>query len=167
MKESPVDFCPVPREQQPIYEYEILKDSWFFCWATLKLNSYHRKLAWCAFWGWLVAAPIAATSYVPYRYPLKFACSSIFGAILLITLILTRMYLGWAYIRSRLKQDRIFYEESGWYDGQTWIKPDAMLARDRLIVSYQIEPIMLRIRITFLLLIVISILSSLTWLILE
>ncbi|WP_036478016.1 CGLD27 family protein [Myxosarcina sp. GI1] len=164
MKESTVDLCPVPQEQQPIHEYEALKDTWFFCWATLKLKQYYSKLAWCGFWGWLIAAPIASASFTPYRYPLKFAFSSIFGAILLVALISIRMYLGWSYVRNRLRKDRIFYEESGWYDGQTWLKPNAMIARDRLIVSYQIEPIMQRIRITFWGLVTLAVVSGLFWL---
>ena len=30
------------------------------------------------------------------------------------------------------------YEESGWYDGQIWIKPPEILLQDRLIGTYEI-----------------------------
>ncbi|MEO1210937.1 MAG: CGLD27 family protein, partial [Cyanobacteria bacterium J06638_20] len=47
------------------------------------------------------------------------------------------------------KQETIFYEESGWYDGQTWTKPEEVLQRDRLIVTYQIQPILQRLLRTY------------------
>jgi hypothetical protein len=43
----------------------------------------------------------------------------------------------------------IFYEESGWYDGQTWTKPAEVLQRDRLIVTYEIQPLLVRLKRTF------------------
>jgi len=52
-------------------------------------------------------------------------------------------------VSSRLMDAKVFYEESGWYDGQTWVKPAEVLARDRLVVSYQIQPILKRMQITF------------------
>ncbi len=166
MKESIVDFCPVPREQQPIHEYEQLKDSWLFQWGTLELVTYIRKIAWVGFWGWIIAAPIATASFAPTRYPLKFSISSVLGACFLVSLVLLRIYLGWSYVGDRLKKDRISYEESGWYDGQTWLKPTNMLARDRLVFSYQIEPILHRLQKTFWLLAGLGVLGGLTWLLL-
>lgn len=166
MRESAIDFCPVPREQQPINEYEQLKDSWFFRWATLEADSYGRKLAWVGLWGWLIAAPIAAASFSPSKFLLKFILCSSVGATFIVTLVLLRLYLGWSYIRDRLNSDKIFYEESGWYDGQTWLKPNTMLKRDRLVVSYQIKPILVRLQKTFLLLLLLGLISGLMWFIL-
>lgn len=166
MRESAVDFCPVPREQQPINEYEQLKDSWFFRWATLEADIYGRKLAWVGLWGWLIAAPIAAASFSPSKFLLKFILSSSIGATFIVTLVLLRLYLGWSYICDRLHSDKIFYEESGWYDGQTWLKPSTMLKRDRLVVSYQIKPILVRLQKTFLLLLMVGVISGLMWFIL-
>lgn len=166
MKKFAVDFCPVPREQQPIHEYEQLKDSWLFCWATLELANYVKKIAWVGLWGLAIAAPIAAASFSPESSPLKFAIASLAGACLLIALVWLRIYLGWSYIHDRLNSDRIFYEESGWYDGQTWLKPASMLNRDRLIVNYQIKPILLRLQRTFLGLVGLGIIGGLIWLIL-
>jgi hypothetical protein len=166
MRESAVDFCPVPREQQPINEYEQLKDSWFFRWATLEAESYGRKLAWVGLWGWLIAAPIAAASFSPGKFFLRFILCSSVGATFIVTLVLLRLYLGWSYIRDRLNRDKIFYEESGWYDGQTWLKPSTMLKRDRLVVSYQIKPILVRLHKTLLILLILGLISGLIWFIL-
>ena len=44
MQESSPTYCPVPLEQQPVNEYEILKESWLCCWATLDFWLYVRKL---------------------------------------------------------------------------------------------------------------------------
>jgi membrane protein implicated in regulation of membrane protease activity len=167
MKESVVDFCPVPREQQPIHEYEELKDSWFFGWATLEFIGYQKKILWVFFWCWSIAAPIVTASFHPTKFPLKFLICSTLGACFLAILVVLRLYLGWSYVRDRLKKDRIFYEESGWYDGQTWLKPRAMVDRDRLVVNYQIKPILERLRNTCLFLAVLGIFNGLIWLFLR
>jgi len=164
MKKTTVSFCPVPQEQRPINEYEELKESWFFSWGTLPLISYIRKLVWVGFWGWLVAAPIAAASFPPAKYLIQFILASMAGAELLVALFLLRLYLGWSYVHDRLQKDRVFYEESGWYDGQTWLKPKTMLDRDRLIVFYQIKPILGRIKKTFLSLAGLTAIGSFMWL---
>ena len=165
MNKSTVNFCPVPREQQPIHEYEQLKDSWLFDWGTLAIGKYSRKIAWVAFWSLVLVAPLAMSIFTPTQETLKFVLSCVIGVGLLTGLFLSRIYLGWQYVKNRLKSDRIFYEESGWYDGQTWMKPTAMLNRDRLVVTYDIEPILTRLRKTFGLLAGIIGLSSLIWLI--
>ncbi len=164
MREKTVSFCPVPQEQQPINEYDNLKDSWFFRWGNLPLSSYIRKLAWVGFWSLLIASPIAAASFPPGKYLVRFILASMAGSELLVVLFLLRLYLGWSYIHDRLYKDRIFYEESGWYDGQTWLKPKTMLERDRLIVSYQVNPILVRLQKTFLSFAGLTVVGSLIWL---
>ncbi|PSF38196.1 DUF1230 domain-containing protein [Aphanothece hegewaldii CCALA 016] len=150
MRESSLDFCPVPTEQQPVNEYEALKESWFFRWGLLELIPYCKKLAWVAFWGLCLIAPIAAASFPPQKALLKFLLSSILGISIFTGLILSRLYLGWLYVCDRLQSDKVFYEESGWYDGQTWTKTSEILARDRLIVTYSIRPILNRLQRTAL-----------------
>jgi hypothetical protein len=44
----------------------------------------------------------------------------------------------------------VVYEESGWYDGQTWTKTAEILARDRLLAIHEVQPVMRRIKLTFL-----------------
>jgi hypothetical protein len=41
-------------------------------------------------------------------------------------------------------------QETGWYDGQTFVKPPEVLARDRLLGAYEVNPIMSRLRKTML-----------------
>lgn len=161
--ESSVSICPVPAEQQPINEYQELQESWFFSWVTLDQRSYIMKLAWVWGWSWLVAGPVAAASFVPKKYLVQFMLCGGAGASVFLALTLLRLYLGWSYVRDRLLRETIFYEESGWYDGQTWTKPPEILMRDRLIVSYQIQPILQRLKRTFTILVLFFISGSLIW----
>jgi hypothetical protein len=145
MMESSVSVCPVPAEQQPINQYQELYDSWFFRWVTLDQKGYIMKLAWVWGWSWLVAGPLAAASFAPKKYFIHFFLCGTAGAGVFVALTLLRLYLGWSYVRDRLLRETIFYEESGWYDGQTWTKPPEVLTRDRLIVSYQVQPFRVKI----------------------
>ncbi|HEY9600086.1 MAG TPA: CGLD27 family protein [Allocoleopsis sp.] len=163
MMESSVSICPVPLEQQPINEYQELKESWLFRWGTLDLRDYIIKLAWVWGWSWLVAGPVAAASFSPNKHLVQFLLCGGAGASVFLTLMLLRLYLGWSYVRDRLLRETIFYEESGWYDGQTWTKPPEILTRDRLIVSYQVQPILLRLKRTFGILALFFVGGSLIW----
>ena len=164
MNRSTINFCPVPLEQQPINEYEKLKESWLFDWGTLAVNEYSRKIAWVGFWSAVIAIPLAMSVFVPQHDWFHCVLSSLVGIALFTAIFISRIYLGWQYIKDRLKSDRIFYEESGWYDGQTWLKPTAMLNRDRLVASYEIEPILNRFHRTYGVLAAVVVLSSLVWL---
>jgi hypothetical protein len=161
---SSVDFCPVPEEQQPVNEYEQLKDSWFFRWATLDRTAYVQKLVWLWIWAWVIVGPITAASFPVKKALLPFLLSSVFGVTVAVSLVWVRLYLGWCYVHDRLRDEKIFYEESGWYDGQIWTKTPAVLTRDRLIVSYQIEPILTRLQKTALILGLIILSSGIFWL---
>lgn len=141
--------CPVPLEQRPVQEYEDLKQSWFFGWACAQWFRFLRPIV--IIWGlsWLFSGPIAAASFPIHKYPLQFSLSAAGGALVIPVLLLIRLYLGWRYVRDRLTNDIVIYEESGWYDGQTWQKPDEVAQRDRLIATYQVTPILVRLRKVF------------------
>jgi hypothetical protein len=156
-------FCPVPKEQQPINEYQELQTSWFFGWGKLDLSKYAVKLLWIAIWSQFIVAPLAAASFEVDRYPVQFLLLTIGGSIICVSLVLIRLYLGWIYIKNRLQSETIFYEESGWYDGQTWRKTPEILTRDRLLVSYEIQPILKRIQLTFATLLGMIAVESIAW----
>ncbi|NET52252.1 MAG: CGLD27 family protein [Merismopedia sp. SIO2A8] len=138
--------CPVPLEQQPVQEYQELKQSWFYGWALVSGFKFLKPLI--IVWGlsWLISAPIATASFPMAKEPLHFGLSAGAGAFVIPMLLLVRLYFGWTYIRDRLMQDTIVYEESGWYDGQTWKKTEEVLQRDRLIASYDVMPMLARLR---------------------
>jgi hypothetical protein len=148
MPDSESTLCPVPQEQRPINEYEALKSAWILGWAALPLDRYGRKLGIFSFGAALLASPIAAASFPPAKYPLSFSLATLLGLGVALGLLVLRIFLGWFYIADRLRSERVTYEESGWYDGQTWPKPPEALARDRLIVQYQVNPILRRLRAT-------------------
>lgn len=149
MIKSSVSNCPVPAEQQPLNEYEELKSAWLFRDSTSSWREYITTMGWIWGWSWLVAGPVAAASFHPHKHVAQFILCGAAGASVGVVLALVRLYLGWSYVGSRLKSPIIFYEESGWYDGQTWMKPMEVLTRDRLVVSYEIKPIIGRLQITF------------------
>ena len=158
-----VSVCPVPSEQQPLNEYEELKASWFFRTSTLELRQYISKILWI--WGtsWFIAGPVSAASFAPYKHTAQFFLCGAATASLGVFLVVVRLYLGWSYIYTRLSSPTIFYEESGWYDGQTWKKPLEVLTRDRLIVAYQIQPILRRLQRTFAVLALLLLTVGLVW----
>jgi hypothetical protein len=163
MIKSSVSNCPVPTEQQPLNEYEELKSSWLFRDCTLSWRDYITKIALIWGFSWFVAGPVAAASFPPHKQTAQFILSSCAGASVALVLVLVRLCLGWSYIRDRLISPIIFYEESGWYDGQTWTKPQEVVTRDRLIVSYSIQPIIKRLQITFAGLAVLFVAGTIVW----
>lgn len=93
---------------------------------------------------------MAAASFSLEKYAVKFTLSAAAGAALIPVLALIQLYSGWIYVYNRLNEPMIPYEESGWYDGQLWQKPDQELQRDRLIVAYQLKPLLSRLQKTLL-----------------
>ena len=73
-------------------------------------------------------------------------------------------YLGWICVSDRLQWGKLFYDESDLYNGQISTKAAAILTRDRLIVSYQIQPMLQRLQKTALILGAIVAISGLFWL---
>ncbi|MEO0683963.1 MAG: CGLD27 family protein [Cyanobacteria bacterium J06649_11] len=158
-----VSSCPVPTEQQPLNEYEELKNSWLFRDCSLSIRFYLTRIAWV--WGlsWIIAGPVAYSSFPPHKYAIQFVLCGGAGASIGVVLLILRLYLGWSYVRDRLASPVIFYEESGWYDGQNWMKPQQVLDRDQLVVSYEIKPIMQRLQITGLCLVLLFVAGIVTW----
>ncbi|XP_057960537.1 protein CONSERVED IN THE GREEN LINEAGE AND DIATOMS 27, chloroplastic isoform X2 [Malania oleifera] len=106
----------VPFEQRPVNEYSSLRNGPLYSWGELTPGNFFLRLGGL----WLTAftvlgVPIAAASFNPS--------------------------MGWSYVGDRLLSAVIPYEESGWYDGQMWVKPPKVLARDRLLGSYKVKPV--------------------------
>jgi hypothetical protein len=155
--------CPVPEEQRPVNEYVALKESFFFRWATLDRFAYAKTLVliWLAWW--IVTGPIAAVSFSPSRHLGQFLCLGGMGATVGLALPLLRLLLGWIYIKDRLQSSTVLYEETGWYDGQRWTKPETDLIKERLLVTYEVQPILNKIRNTVIALASLLILQLALW----
>ncbi|KAF9615101.1 hypothetical protein IFM89_021672 [Coptis chinensis] len=143
--------CPVPFDQQPINEYQSLSSSFPFSWAvTDDLVEYSiRLIATGASFAFFIGLPVAWFGVVnPESQPLKCGIGALSSGLFVVTLAVLRMYLGWAYVGNRLLSATVEYEETGWYDGQVWIKSAQVLARDRLLGSYSVKPVLSRLKLT-------------------
>ncbi|KAG6626316.1 uncharacterized protein ycf36 [Carya illinoinensis] len=146
--------CPVPLEQQPINEYQTLSTSFPFSWASSDIVEYSSKLLVTgASFALFIGLPVAWFGTVgPETEPFKRIICSVSSGILLVTLAVVRMYLGWAYVGNRLLSATVEYEETGWYDGQIWVKTAEVLARDRLLGSFSVKPVLSRLKFTLVVL---------------
>lgn len=155
--------CPVPPEQLPINQYEDMRDSWFYAWGSRGWAGYVKPIVILWVVSWLVTGPMVGASYAPGRYPLPFGLLATAGALILPALTLMQLYVGWLHVGQRLQQAAVPYEESGWYDGHVWPKPEDVLNRDRLIMDYQVKPILQRVRNTLALLLGIGVALVMVW----
>ncbi len=133
--------CPVPKEQQPTNEFLELSNSTVFSLA--KTN---KKLSIILISIWLVTflifLIISTGSTYFNNYLLKYIFLSLFGSLSLPLLITIRLFLGWNHVYKRLTSEKIEYEESGWYDGQIWIKPIELKEKESLIATIEVKPIL-------------------------
>ncbi|KAL3700055.1 hypothetical protein R1sor_018077 [Riccia sorocarpa] len=145
------EFCVVPREQQPVNEYQDLTQSLLFPWATEEIWKYILRLVAIGGLSTLVIGwPVSAVSINASQEPLKCAVGALSGGLGASTLAVVRLYLGWAYVGNRLFSATVEYEETGWYDGEVWVKPPEVLARDRLLAYYKVKPALRRLKSTLI-----------------
>ena len=133
--------CPVPKEQQPTNEFIELSNSRIF--ALPKSNKKYLfilGLVWAiTFFIFLVIS--SGSVYFSINLT-KYLLISFFSSLLGPLLITIRLFLGWNHIYTRLNSESVEYEESGWYDGQIWIKPPALKEKESLIASLEVKPIL-------------------------
>tara|TARA_Y100001978_G_scaffold80753_1_gene72292 strand:- start:38 stop:532 length:495 start_codon:yes stop_codon:yes gene_type:complete len=133
--------CPVPKEQQPTNEFIELSNSRIF--ALPKSNKKYLfilGLVWAiTFFIFLVIS--SGSVYFSINFT-KYLLISFFSSLLGPLLITIRLFLGWNHIYTRLNSESVEYEESGWYDGQIWIKPPALKEKESLIASLEVKPIL-------------------------
>ena len=138
MKESN---CPVPKAQQPTNEFIELSQSSIFSWPKSK-----KLLILALFKFWIVAfvifLVISSGSIYFKTSTLKYVLLSFFSSLAIPLLISIRLYLGWNHVFKRLTSEKVEYEESGWYDGQVWIKPLVLKEKESLIASIEVKPIL-------------------------
>ena len=114
--------CPVPKEQQPTNEFIELSTSFIF--SMPKSNKrYLRVLRVLWLITFIVFVIISTGSVFFSTNYIKYILLSLFSSLATPLLITIRLYLGWDHIYKRLNSEKVEYEESGWYDGQTWMKP--------------------------------------------
>eukprot|EP00879_Flechtneria_rotunda_P002131 GHRR01002313.1.p1 GENE.GHRR01002313.1~~GHRR01002313.1.p1 ORF type:complete len:295 (+),score=100.52 GHRR01002313.1:279-1163(+) len=143
--------CPVPKEQQPIHELKQLQGMFLFDWATMPLPAFAQKLAsvWFGFFLFL-AMPVSAVTFDLHKELLQCLTAASAGSSFIVTVLVWRLYLGWQHVGDRLISATIEYEETGWYDGQVWVKTPQVLMRDRLMSNHTVKPALARLKRTLL-----------------
>ena len=133
--------CPVPKEQQPINEFIELSKSTIFSSPKTKKT---LILVLIKFWviSFAIFLIISSGSVYFKTSILKYILLSFFSSLSIPLLISIRLYLGWNHIFKRLTSEKVEYEESGWYDGQVWIKPLVLKEKESLIASIEVKPIL-------------------------
>ena len=133
--------CPVPKEQQPTNEFIELSKSIIFSWPKTKKSLVFILIK---FWvGAFVLFLVISSGSVYFKSSLlKYILLSFFSSLSIPLLIIIRLYLGWKHVFKRLTSERVEYEESGWYDGQVWIKPLVLREKESLIATIEVKPIL-------------------------
>ena len=133
--------CPVPIEQQPTNEFIELSKSSIFSWPKTKKSLLFVLIK---FWvGSFVLFLVISSGSIYFKSSLlKYVLLSFFSSLSIPLLISIRLYLGWNHVFKRLISERVEYEESGWYDGQVWIKPLVLKEKESLIASKEVKPIL-------------------------
>ena len=142
--------CPVPKEQRPINEYMQLVQSNFFNWPILETSLYKKKIIQVFFSCFILILPVSSLFFNLTQSPVKFFVVNLITSDILFLFIIVRLILGWNYIKERLYNPTVFYEESGWYDGRIWVKSKNILVQDRLIHAYQVLPAIKKLNQTLL-----------------
>ncbi len=133
--------CPVPKEQQPTNEFIELSKSIVFSWPKTKKS---LILVLIKFWtvAFILFFIISSGSIYFKTSITKYVLISLFSSLSIPLLISIRLYLGWNHVFKRLTSEKVEYEESGWYDGQIWIKPLILKEKESLIASIEVKPIL-------------------------
>nr|QUE28521.1 Ycf36 [Porphyrostromium boryanum] len=143
--------CPVPFEQQPLEEYNSLILSSFFSLPAKKSKFYFSFIFLFSILSTLVVNLICFPGNFLFDLePITCLIICIISDIIAL-LVVSRLYFSWSYVSKRLLSATVFYEESGWYDGQIWVKTTDMLIQDRLIAMNISIPLINRIKVSVLL----------------
>ena len=140
--------CPVPKDQRPLIEYINLKNSFEFNWMTQGAASFFRTLIAISSTINFILASILKYNTSTYDHLPEFLLKVDLSSTSILIFLILRFYLAWEYVCSRLYLATINYEESGWYDGQTWIKTADSLLQDRLIITYEVLPVIKRLKLS-------------------
>ena len=146
-----VDTCPVPMDQRPSSQLKEVAEGLVSGWGGLDGKSYAVRLTiLCGFFFTVIAYPIASETYNPEIQWTEAHVAAMLGSLVAVSAITLNIHNSWDYVRNRLLSATIEYEETGWYDGQVYVKTPEMLAKDRLDGTYVCGPAVARCKKTML-----------------
>lgn len=137
--------CPVPREQRPFYEYLRRKQSGLLGWVKLNEIGYTKRFFSSFFIIFTLNLPLINWFISFSYYPFQTIVTNLIISLAIQALIYFYFFLAWTYTGRRLFSAKVFYEESGWFDGRVWTKPPTILRHERLLYHYQLLPLVSRI----------------------
>ena len=137
--------CPVPRDQRPFYEYIKRKDSTILGWVGLNESNYTRRFFLSLLSIFSVTLPFTSWFISLSYYPSQAILVNLFVTLIFQSFIYGYFFITWLYAGKRLVAAKVWYEESGWYDGRIWIKPPSILRHERLLYHYQLVPLIARL----------------------
>ena len=133
--------CPVPKDQQPTNEFiELSKSKIFSLPKSKKSFSFILIKYWIG--TFIIFLTISSGSVYFETSTLRYILLSFFSSLSIPFLFSLRLFLGWNHIFKRLNSEKVEYEESGWYDGQIWIKPINLKEKESLIALLEVKPIL-------------------------
>ena len=152
--------CPVPKDQQPTNEFIELSKSKIFSSPKSKKSFFFILLK---FWlgTFLLFILISSGSVYFETDKLRYILLSFFGSLSLPFLYSVRLYLGWNHVFKRLTSEKVEYEESGWYDGQIWLKPVNLKEKESLIALAEVKPILKNLILSISLIIIFALIGIL------
>lgn len=141
-----VRLCPIPYSQRPSNEYNNIKNSFKFSWTFQSSKNFYKSLMKSIAINYLIAYVITLNMDNKNAFINLKSIAELFliTSVLSITYLL-QSYLACLYVYKRLMMSVVTYEESGWYDGQTWVKSKEVLVQDRLLGLYELRPIIIRL----------------------
>jgi hypothetical protein len=162
--------CPVPDDQKPIAEYIELKKNSILNWTSFSKKKYNGKLfsVFFTFFCWISFFEICSSFPFPVSFfkELKELSTNLEGekidrivTIGILTIFLTFLFMSFFLlqtifnleeINSHFKNPRLCYEEGSWYQIKIWEKPFLLMKNEKLLRNQKIEPILQRVKNTFL-----------------
>lgn len=139
--------CPVPYNQRPLNEYNNLKKSFGFNWIFQDSKKFLTSLMKLILFNYIISWTLVLNIHSKNNQLNPKLIAELFIATSVLSIIyIIQKYLACKYIYDRLMLSVVTYEESGWYDGQTWVKSKEILLQDRLIGTYELNPKIERIK---------------------
>lgn len=151
--------CPVPRDQRPFFEYLKIRKSSFIGWVGLNESGYTQKFFISLFFN-TISSFLLINYFISFlEYPIRFLITTSILSLSLQSLLYCYFFINWKYVGSRLVEQKVFYEESGWYSEKVWIKPRNVLKQELVLYNYQLIPLVNRVKKTLQLVVTVFVVS--------
>lgn len=149
----------VPTCMQPANEWQDLKETFFYDWPLLETPQFAMKIGICFGFWFLVSLPIASETWSQDSEIAPRIIASVLGGAIPSLFLVLRLLFGVKLVADRLEQDAVYFESDerrpttavdlqrmGYRNqGATWIKPNEIAARDKLIKQFEVTPVQARL----------------------